>query len=272
MKKNYDLRLEFLNRQYFSNKRRFDIMMKFIKSEHEFVQSWHISGTDRMIPSNIPAKEKLFIIFVDCINASGGNNLKNTGISCKNFYNILKKLSNGNQIEFNEFTKYFSPEDESLNGIFKKLISDKYKNIKHKKAALFIRTLYILQEYTNKKIFKNIKITENDLYIPLDVVITDLLNRMLLISFDNKKKIKSSRDFKIIDEFSRKILLDDFMLIEDLWFWGFFNTQIEKEKNGYRKVCFNEDKFYSLKYVFPNEMDKSKFTRFRHNFNQTIEQ
>jgi len=136
-------------------------------------------------------------------------------------------------------------------GIYKKLVSSEYKNVGPKKAALFIRAITVLNGNGLNELFSKFKWRKDDLYIPLDIVISDILNRLLNIKFTSKFKIIPYKDFYIVNEFSKFVLDDEFMLLEDLWYWGYFNMRVEK--NAYREVQFNEEKFYSTPFIYPNE-------------------
>lgn len=265
MKKNGDKETDFLQDHYNKYQMKFDEFIKFLKKHHQHVMDFHKKATGNLFKPDAPGKHKLYAIFVDCINAAGGNNLSTTGESCKKFYEIINNLPNDELLDFNLFKEEFNSENKSPKGIFDKLVSDEYRNVKHKKAALFMRSIHII----NNMIFNKYDGKDEDLYIPLDVVISDLLNQLLHIPFDEKLKIRPYNDFHLINKFSIEILDKEFMLIEDLWYWGFFNTR--KIKSNYRKIEFNEDKFYSSRFVFPDEKDKTKFEEFREQFEKAIE-
>jgi hypothetical protein len=54
------------------------------------------------------------------------------------------------------------------------------------------------------------------------------------------------------------------MLIEDLWFWGYFNSvkKIMKNDKSIRKIKFNEDKYYSNKFMYPDSDVEKKLKHF----------
>lgn len=58
--------------------------------------------------------------------------------------------------------------------------------------------------------------------------------------------------FKEINEFARLELGKNYMLVEDLWFWGYFNTKVEASKQEIHATV-NKDKYYSADFIYPND-------------------
>jgi hypothetical protein len=198
----------------------------------------HTEASKKLCNPGMSCRQKLYFIFVDTINAAGGSNLTTTGESCEKFYNVLKRLPGDKKIDFRTFAEVLSPENPTIEGIFHTLRSNEYINIGFKKAALFLRTLFSLHNNGAKELFTNFKIKESALYIPLDTVISDLLNQLLHFQYQDKNKISPHSDFYTVNRAAKKLFGDKFMLVEDLWFWGYFNSRVEKNK--YRSIAFNK--------------------------------
>ena len=62
----------------------------------------------------------------------------------------------------------------------------------------------------------------------------------------------TSRHFKEVNEFARLELGKEYMLVEDLWFWGYFNTKVEEGKQEIH-ASVNEDKYYSADFIYPTD-------------------
>lgn len=249
------------------NNTKFNKLLEFLNINHSFVEEFRKDYYQNKITGE-SAKVKVRKIFIDAMNASGGNNLSSTGIACEKFYQIIDKLPNDNNLNFsvfiNEFNEICNKELETIEDLYLLLAESKeFPNIKYKKAAIFLRNIFWLQSNDSEnKIFTNIIFNNNTLKVPVDIVITTILNIVLLESEENK--LKADRDFNLINEFALKILKENFMIFEDLWFWGFFNTINKKENNKtVRKIEFNKDKYYSSNFIYPSETLEKKFKEFK---------
>jgi hypothetical protein len=96
-----------------------------------------------------------------------------------------------------------------------------------------------------------------DLMIPIDNVIVRILNE--IICLNTVKKLDQYRDFVLINKFFKEKLGNEFMLIEDLWFWGYFSTK----GNGKNRIIeFNEDKFYTAEFLKPTIENRKRISEF----------
>ena len=241
-------------------------LIKFLKENHSYVEGSRIDYYKNKIGDE-NAKVKLRKIFIDSLNASGGNNLSSSGIACQNFYNLIEKMPNAKIIDFQNFINIFNENCNSNIADIEDLYiflanSPFFPNIRNKKAAIFIRNIFWLQE-TEKKIFNNLVIEPKSLKIPVDIIIVTILNKVLKLTDQNI--LKADRDFNLINEFSYNIMGEDYMVIEDLWFWGFFNTKSIKLNETDRReriIEFNSEKYYSADFIYPNKELENKLNEF----------
>jgi len=250
--------IEHLLNRYRENQNKFDDVISFMIANKHYRDEFNTNYCKRLIYPDLTAKENLRTLFINSMNAAGGNNLRLTAKSCRKFQTIINNLPNDKSIDYIYFLSLVGDNINNTSGLFNTLVSNEYPNLKEKKAALFIRDIFIVQNNLNIKIFHNYNVTEDELYIPLDDVISFLLTSIL-----NSDLIKRT-DFYVINEFSKDILGDNFMLVEDLWYWGYFNTTY-KEFNKNKKVRifeYNDDKLYSDIYYFPTPEIKNKLKEF----------
>jgi hypothetical protein len=197
-------------------------------------------------------------MYIDSISAAGGNNLTRNGESCKKFYKQLAHLPESPKIKMEAFYKCFDEEVSSFNDLFFHL-GDSYLNFGNKKSALFLNKINWVQLNIEEeeRIFINYEVDNMELMVPVDNVITFVLNKVLFKY--SGIKLDQYRDFILINDFFKEKLGDNFMIIEDLWFWGFFST-IGNIKD--RKLEFNEDKFYTAKYLKPTKQHENTIKDF----------
>jgi hypothetical protein len=128
-----------------------------------------------------------------------------------------------------------------------------------KTAALFVKTIYLIHNdtaYDEYKFWENSLPTNLELKLPVDAVITHIFKEYF---HDNNYK----SDFDGINEFFSKKHTenDDFIIWDELWFWGFITQQNQinpnTNKNERINVDFNENKFLCLPYV-EKDIDKIK--------------
>ncbi len=245
-----ELKLKELKSRYEKYEKKIRPVISFLRENHSLVKRFHVEGTKKLFQPCMSCKEKLHFIFVDSINAAGGNNLTASGESCEKFYKKLKHLPNEKLIDFKLFAESLNPENPSLEGIFRVLAGKEYKNIGFKKAALFIRALYVLHTDGKKELFKKFDVKQQELYIPLDIVIAEIMNWLLRFNSEDKKRIIPWYDFNAFNQFAKAYFKDEFMILEDLWYWGYFNSITKNKK---RTLGFNKAKFYCSSFNYPDE-------------------
>ena len=80
-----------------------------------------------------------------------------------------------------------------------------------------------------------------------------------LDDMDFNSKLTKYKDFTIINTLFKSKLGEEFMLIEDFWFWGYFSTKVEGKN---RIIEFNEDKFYTAEFLKPTDENRKIITEF----------
>lgn len=235
-------------KNYQDNKNQFIKILDFVKKNQELKKDIELHFNSKLFLPCINVLNRLHYLYIDCINASRGSNLTITGESCENFWQLISSLEIKNhKLEYSEFLKILSVhnklEDKSLFNQMKML-----KNFGNKKAALFINKLFWLQHSVDfeYRIFNNFNLSKIDLEIPIDNVIIKIINEVLFSN--NDIKLDQNKDFLMINKFFKKELGNDFILIEDLWFWGYFCT---KGNGNKRELEFNAAKFYSSDFIEP---------------------
>jgi len=295
-------RKELIKELFQNNAKRIQKMINFLELNHHLNKEYQKKYTLSTISQQKIPVEKLWVLFVSALNSGPSNNLSNAGYSIEKFLEIMKPLENKDSITINEFldccNKHINEKEEhyslklnSINDFFTYTTSDKvFPGIGKKKCALFIRNLKIVQDESEKKIFSdsNLDFT-NDCYIALDIVITYVLNKILKLPdklSDNPEfEINQYYDFYTINKvfkcdeiFKYK---SDFMIIEDLWFWGYFNQRTEviqkankqnKKNITERKFEFNDAKFISDSHNFPSDYIKNIIENKSKEFRNIVEQ
>lgn len=199
-------------------------------------------------------REILFNIFVNSIKAVSQSKLNNQGKGVKDFIDYVNKLK-----KFN-FENLFHNK-EPINFI------SSFNGMGNKTAALFLRDLEI---YKNQIFEDSHLFTKDYLKIPVDIVIVIMLNK--IFHLPKEYKLVETRDFNFINNFFKEKLQKNFMIIEDFWFWGYFNL-IANNKNGDRIFKFNEEKYlldiFSFGYQ-DREIKKAKLKKFVNKFEKYI--
>lgn len=238
----------YLKGNYQVNKNRLFSILKFIKTNQYVKKNIELHFNSKLFLPGINATNRLHYLYIDCVNASRASNLSITGASCKIFWDLISRLENTNdKLDYSEFLETLSAHnqlgDKSLFNQIKML-----KNFGNKKAALFINKLFWLQHNVDVeyRIFSNFNLSKGDLEIPIDNVIIKIINEVMFSN--NGIQLDQNKDFLMINRFFKEELGNDFLLIEDLWFWGYFCT---KGNGKDRQIEFNKDKFYSADFIEP---------------------
>lgn len=148
-----------------------------------------------------------------------------------------------NLASYEGFLKTLKNEPESSDSLFELMKSQ--KGWGSKTAALFVKYIYIIHKedaFKTFRIWTDFSLNENELKLPVDAVITHIFK-------DNFLNQGCKLDFDGINEFFSKnhTKNPDFIIWDELWFWGFITQQTIDNS---RKSCeFNENKFLCLPYV-----------------------
>ncbi|MEI7961107.1 MAG: hypothetical protein WCI04_02115 [archaeon] len=241
--------------KYTENISELNRILMFLKNNSNYPEEYNRKFTLKVIGGSSSLNEKLRALFISTMSSGAGRNLTATGKSAKNFFNKTKQFGSekGN---FKEFLQCFDKEITDFSDLFEYFTVKAKKDFPHlgkKKTALFIRDLNTL----NDKLFTNYAVVKGELRIPVDIVISIMLNKIMRLS--GKDIIKAERDFDLVNEFAKKAYPENPLLIEDLWFWGYFN---QTGAGHNRVIGFNEDKYYSDQCLFPQQELENKFKEF----------
>jgi len=240
---------------YKSNEEKFLNVIKFISENRRFKTKADAIINAKAIHNKGPAKERIRIIFIDALSASGGANLTRNGEACKFFNHKINQLNDTLQVDLQTFYKCFDIKINSIKDLFEYLWSSKeIVNFRKKKSALFLYKLNSIQTdpYLDQKIFTNYNIEELDLFIPVDVVITLVINR--IFNVPDNLLLDQYKDFDLINTFFKSVLPDKFLLIEDFWFWGYFTTKVIGIGRTFE---FNHAKFESSDLINPDRENEA---------------
>jgi hypothetical protein len=246
-----------LEDQVEKTKGHFHKVMDFVRQNRDVVQSIKHDWLAKVIQAE-SAKMKIRILYIDTINAAGGNNLKLTGESCEHLFNIVDRLDDRTQISLNEFYRLFGDDVISHHNLFNRLVeSEDLINFGKKKAALFLRHLHIIHTRGKQesRFISDYNIGSDDLVIPVDIVIVTVLNKIW------GTNLSPSRHFDDINKIAKQELRENFMLVEDLWFWGYFNTKVIDGRQAV-DTDINKAKYYSANFIYPNEHLWNKLSDF----------
>jgi hypothetical protein len=175
-------------------------------------------------------------LFISALKSNTGGGLTKVGEGAKQFAEISSQFKSPS-ITGTELLVALGASD--IQGLFLKLQS--FPGMGKKKSALFIRDLYETQSFEpDSRIFKRRFIKPEQMYIPFDVVIANVLNKVF-----GKILIASQQDidanFDALTEFAHALSRDDHMILEDLWYWGYFCL---KGRGFTRTVELNEPTLY----------------------------
>ncbi len=237
------------------NSVKFNELVSFLKTNNETVENFHSISIENLVIGCKSPYEKYYKVFLDSINASGGNNLTLIGKGCKTFLNLFEKPENDGKLNFNKFCIENNITNDFIE-YFNYISSGSIVSFREKKAALFMRDIYYLQKQF--LIFEDVKNIES-IYrpIPVDVVISEILKTFF--KFDDLMTLSQNQRFLLINDWANYHLKNDYYLIESIWFWGYFTTK--NISNG-REIGFNDDKYISNNWFFPDYTNIEKFNQF----------
>ncbi len=246
-----------LKNQVENRRSRFLKVMNFVRQNQDVVESIKHTWLAKVIQAD-SAKMKIRTLYIDTINAAGGNNLELTGESCENLFNIVDRLDDRALISLGEFYQLFGDNIKTHHMLFEQLVENEFlKNFSKKKAALFLRNIHIIHTRGRQesRFIDGYDINDSDLVIPVDIVIVTVLNKIW------GTKLRPGAHFDEINDIAKNELGQDFMLVEDLWFWGYFNTKVIDGRQEVDKVI-NEAKYYSANFIYPNIILREKLGEF----------
>lgn len=241
---------------YIKRETEFKYLKKFLINNHEIVARFNKKTASDLVFKGSNAKEKLYFLLNDCLNAAGGNNLTRNGDTMTLFLEALNKLPSSKQITIDNLCKIFDVENDYTGKLLFDKLKSNYKNFKYKKAALFIKQLYYLQQ-TDERIFISDQKLNIFRPIPFDAVIAFAITSILKLN-----EIPSSSNAEIFNEWASETLQEEAYLLEDIWFWGYFSTTSVEKK---RVFDYNTAKVHMNIWDYPANLEKhkEKFDLFR---------
>ncbi len=234
------------------NEAKFNNLVSFLKTNHARVENFHLTSAYLELVMRKSAKEKIYFLFLGCLNAAGGDNLSATGEACQKMRDALIDLQDSPQIAFAAFIATLKSPNEINNSkeLFDYLRGGAFRNMRYKKAALFMKSIYYAQLQMDIRIFFDLEPSNIYRPIPLDTIIGEIMSVILALPYS--KRISSGDAFDF-EKFARDELGDDYYILEDIWFWGFFGTRIRKD--NYRIIEYNEVKYLTDRTFFPKQDD-----------------
>ncbi|MBT4340002.1 MAG: hypothetical protein HOD63_15535 [Bacteroidetes bacterium] len=275
-------------------------VIKFLNDNHQIVIDYHIIRLKINMSQDCP-KKRLRTLFIMAYDSNSSGRLDNKATAVEKFFNIIDKLdvNKDNLINWNDFLDNLgiSTSEEVFARLVvkhkkssetKKLERD-YPGFAEKKAAIFLRDLFIIHnesEFNGNKVFKNFDLNKSHLKVPFDIVICDLINIILqtsnkivnsnsiieILPFEKKEKrpnvylVPGLNGFNKINNFAIEVFGKDLIILEDLWFWGYFNSKTKKlsKTQSKKNIEFNSSKYNTDLYMYPGVICKtSKFDEFR---------
>lgn len=214
-------------------------------------EQYNTKCIESFVANKETAKEIIYAIFINALKAGKESNLEVNGNGAKYFFSKLDNLPDTKLIDYRVFLNQFNCSNPKE--LFSHL-ENKVKGMGDKKAALFMRDLDFCQRQ-NRPIFESYseKAASKSLLIPVDSVIRTIYDHLGLVQYDNLDY------FNAINEHAKNEFGEKYMIIEDLWFWGYFST---KGSNNNREIIFNDAKFYTDTYFYPSTDFKNKVNKF----------
>ena len=244
-------RIESWKKNLSVHRKRFDRCIDFLQTNTKTVKQFHHRALFKLLSRDKAAKHRLYFLFIDSLEAAGGNNLTASAKASEKFLKTLEKFRRDKTISFKRFAKEIRAKTESTEGVFNILAKGKFKNFREKKAALFMRDIALCQSDKSLRIFNDLKSSDVHQPIPLDVVIADLCSKLL--GLKKHQRIKAGRDFYDFNKWACDILGQKYYLFEDLWFWGYFTTRVDGKNS--RKIVLNDDKLKTNHWFYPKRDD-----------------
>lgn len=208
------------------DKKKFPKLVKFLRENHSWPERYQKFAVSNACFGCRSGKSKLKAVFRSALQSNNSGGLELHAQAANRFAESIDSLPNRGRVVAGHFLSCFGAGN--MDELFASLI--RIKGVGGKKAALFMRDLFVTQDLPrDDKIFEQRFICEQDLFIPLDVVIASVLSRV-----SKPAAFKEGDDlgkaFAPTNKFFKKRLRNNHMIIEDLWFWGYFGLRTTKTK------------------------------------------
>ena len=186
----------------------------------------------------LTTEQKVLNLLYGVVNTQSQPKMDKIGKFFEKMYHKDSRLTS-----YKGFLNTLKNEPESSVSLFELMKSQ--KGWGSKTAALFVKYIYIIHKddaFKTFRIWTDFSLNENELKLPVDAVITHIFKANFL-----NQGCKS--DFDDINEFFGENHTEntDFIIWDELWFWGFITQQTIDNS---RKSCeFNVNKFLCLPYI-----------------------
>lgn len=187
---------------------------------------------------DLSPEQKVLNLLYGVVNTQSQPKIDKIGPFFKKMYQKDSDLTS-----YKGFLKTLKNESVSSDSLFELMKSQ--NGWGSKTAALFVKYIYLIHTEDSLRDFKiwdDFSLNEYELKLPVDAVITHIFK-------DNFLNQVCKSDFDGINNFFNKKHTenDDFIIWDELWFWGFITQQTIDNS---RKSCeFNVNKFLCLPYV-----------------------
>lgn len=238
-----------------NDEKQFGRLCSFLRRNHNWPKRYHAHSVSRACYGMRSAKDKLTAIFRSALESNSGGGLSLNARALKTFRKKLTRLGRKKHITIAEFLSCFA--SGSANELFDTLI--KIDGVGKKKAALFLRDLWITSSlHRGTRVFDRRFPHRQHLRIPFDRVIAVVLNQVVK-GTPFRDGINLGHSFDTVNQFAEIHLHADRMLLEDLWFWGFFGLS----GTGFdRRPEVNHEKLLMNPYFGCSERPLAKFREF----------
>lgn len=212
---------------------------KFLKENRQYnkqVQEGFINSCIAI--DGLTTEQKVLNLLYGVVNTQSQPKMDKIGLFFENIYENKSKLAT-----YDGFLEVINQNKVKYTNLYELLRL--CPGWGQKTAALFVKTIYIIHNDTTYDVYKfwGNSLPENlELKLPVDAVITHIFKEYF---HDNSYK----SDFDGINKFIGKHYSknDDFIIWDELWFWGFITQKIENNKRVSNE--FNENKFWCLPYI-----------------------
>lgn len=236
------------------NAARVHTVLDFLRENREWPRRYHAHAVSRTCYGATCARHRLIALFRSALLSNTGGGLSKVAATAKSFSKSLAPLKDQPIVESTQLLQCI--DVERANSLFSALI--KRPGLGRKKAALFLRDLSIAQSLGSHKIFVRTPVRKKDLLVPFDRVIASSLNRLQVPNpLFNTSNI--ARGFDSVNMYAKYKLKDDYMLLEDLWFWGYFGFT---GTGCVRKLRVNKEKIALDQFFNINTAPIELFTEF----------
>ncbi|RAR73837.1 hypothetical protein [Flavobacterium aciduliphilum] len=214
-------------------------LYKFLKENRQYnkqVQEGFIKSCIAI--KDLSPEQKVLNLLYGVVNTQSQPKIDKIGPFFKKMYQKDSDLTS-----YKGFIKTLKKEPKSSDSLFELMKSQNGWGAKT--SALFVKYIYLIHtddSLRDFKIWDDFSLNEYELKLPVDAVITHIFKNNLLNQ-------GCRLDFDGINEFIGKYYSknNDFIIWDELWFWGFITQKIENNKRVSNE--FNENKFWCLQYL-----------------------